>query len=201
MTSRPSPSPPHPDEPAHAAPHPDPDQAWKALGLVNDWIRHAEAKTAAALAAAGVTGGVLYNLVRDLKQPSIWLLTIASLCGVTIVVAALAAIFALVPRLTIRKRRSTTPSNDDEAPPEDPTSLLFFSHIARDYKSDAAPTYAQVLKVLTSDRERLTEQIGRQVHANAHVAQRKYRYANIAVVGLALDLTLLGVTALLAACT
>ena len=197
MTDQPSPSPSHPDEPAPAEPRSDPDQAWKALGLVNDWIRHAEAKTAATLAAAGVTGGVLYNLVRDLKQPSIWLSIVASLSGLTVVVTALAAIFALIPRLTIRNRRPSPPSNDDEAPSEDPSSLLFFSHIARDYKTDAAPTYAEVLKVLTNDRERLTEQIGRQVHANAHVAQRKYRYANIAIVGLASDLALLCVTALL----
>jgi len=34
---------------------PDPDQAWKALNLVNDWIKHAETKLIAILAASGRT--------------------------------------------------------------------------------------------------------------------------------------------------
>ncbi len=211
MTSRPSPRPapanePPPDEPL-PNPAPDPDQAWKALNLVNDWIRHAEAKTGATLAAAGVTGGVLYNLVKDQEHLSGWLCTVAVLCGVAIVACALCATIALVPRLSISSftsrlgihKRRPEPTPGGQPPPEDPASVLFFAHIARDYKHDDAPTYAQVLATLTSNPRQLTEQIGHQVHQNAHVARRKYRWSTGAIVTLVADLLLLGVTALLVA--
>src|SRR5271154_3696387 len=82
---------------------PDPDQAWRALGLVNDWIRHAEAKATATLAAAGVTGGVLYNLVHPQTHPSLALDVVATINAVMIVASAGSAIMALIPRLAVRK--------------------------------------------------------------------------------------------------
>ena len=180
-------------------PTPDPDQAWKALGLVNDWIRHAETKTIATLGAAGVTGGVLYNLVQHQTHPSIGLATVAVMCGVAILASAGSAIVALSPQLRPAKTTARPPSDGDSNPqPDDPANLLFFSHIARDYKGDG-PTYAQILSTLTSDHVRLTEQIGRQVHANSHVAQRKYRWANCAIIALGADLALLATVAILVA--
>jgi hypothetical protein len=185
------------DEPA--TPVPNPDQAWKALTLVNDWIRHAETKTVATLAAAGVTGGVLYNLVQHQTYPSVGLSVIAVICGVAIVTSAGSAIIALAPQLRPPKTTASPPSNDGGTPPpDDPANLLFFAHIARDYKGDA-PTYAQVLSTLTSNHAMLTEQIGRQVHANAHVAQRKYWWANCAIIALGVGLVFLAVTAILVA--
>ena len=41
------------------------DDAWRVLLLINDWIKHADAKTAGTLAAAGVSAGVLYSVVSD----------------------------------------------------------------------------------------------------------------------------------------
>ena len=181
-------------------PVPDPDQAWKALNLVNDWIRHAETKTGATLAAAGVTGGVFYNLVKDQHHPSCRLSVVAVLCCVAIVSAALCATLALVPRLSLKwpfGKGGVAAPPDGETNTEDLSSLLFFAHIARDYKPDDAPTYAQVLKTLSSDRHQLTEQIGRQVHQNAHVARRKYRWSTAAIYALSADLLLLAATAVL----
>ena len=181
---------------------PDPDQAWKALGLVNDWIRHAEAKTTATLAAAGVTGGVLYNLVQHQTSPSVWLCIVAVICGAAVVASAGSAMVALAPRLRPTKTTAQPPPGDDGTtpPPDDPANLLFFSHIAREYRGDA-PTFAQVLSTLTSDHAKLTEQIGRQIHANADVAQRKYWWANCAILALGLDLVFLAVTAIVVART
>jgi hypothetical protein len=164
-------------------PEPDPDQAWKALGLVNDWIRHAETKTGATLAAAGVGGGVLYNLVKDQQHPSGWLTVAALLCGLATLTSAACALIALVPRLDLRRwaerlhlrkprpRPEPAPDSADN-PPEDPTSVLFFHDIARTYSHLEAPSYADVLATLTSDKAQLTRQIGLQVHTNAHVARR-----------------------------
>lgn len=185
---------------------PDPDQAWKALSLVSDWIRHAEAKATATLAAAGVTGGVLYNLVHPQTHPSLALDIVASINVVTIIASAGSAVMALVPRLVVRKAKLikansgavTQASTSSVSLPEDPVNLLFFRDIARHYRGDA-PTYTQDLSTLTSDRTKLTEYIGHQVHANSDVAHRKYGWANRAAISLAVDLIMLAITAILVA--
>jgi hypothetical protein len=184
---------------------PNPDQAWKALSLVNDWIRHAEAKATATLAAAGVTGGVLYNLVHPQTHSFLALDIVATINAVLILTSGGSAVMALVPRLTIRKAKPTLPDKNasSQAPPgtpvpEDPVNLLYFRDIARNYRGDA-PTYSQVLSTITSDPVRLTEYIGRQVFANSYVAHRKYEWANRAAIFLAIDLIALGISAVLVA--
>ncbi len=181
---------------------PNPDQAWKALSLVNDWIRHAEAKATATLAAAGVTGGVLYNLVHAQTQPSLALDIVVTINALMIIASGGSAVMALIPRLAVRKAKpgkastSAIPrtSTSGTLLPENPVNLLFFRDIARHYRGDA-PTYTQVLRTLTSDPERLTEYISQQVHANSDVAHRKYGWANRAALSLAFDLLSLAITA------
>jgi Family of unknown function (DUF5706) len=178
------------------------------LSLVNDWIRHAEAKATATLAAAGVTGGVLYNLVHAQTRPSLALDIVVTINAIAIIASGGSAVMALVPRLTVRKGKQgranvhpsaqTSPAAESLPSPEDPVNLLFFRDIARRYRGDA-PTYTQVLSTLTSDPAKLTEYIGQQVHANSDVAHRKYGWANRAAVSLAGDLIMLGITTVLVA--
>jgi hypothetical protein len=194
---------------------PDPDQAWKALALVNDWVKHAEAKSVATLAAAGVTGGVLYNLVRNQSHPSIWLSIVAVACGAATVASALASLAALAPQLTIPVRRrwrrsdaqptaaaANQASSEQEAEAaqaageHDPTNLLFFGDIARKYQGDA-PSYADVLAALITDHRGLIEHIARQIHANSLVAHRKYTLANRAIQALRVALVFLALTAII----
>src|SRR3954451_11037609 len=75
----------------------NPDHAWKALGLIIDWIKHAEAKAGATMAAAGVTGGVLYNLVKSVNVIGLWLAIASVLCAVAVLAAGASAALALVP--------------------------------------------------------------------------------------------------------
>ncbi|WP_162829898.1 Pycsar system effector family protein [Amycolatopsis palatopharyngis] len=181
----------------------EPDQAWKALGLVNDWIKHAEAKVGATLAASGAVAVMLYHLVKNENDPSFWLSAAAVTCAATIVAAGGSATLALIPRLSIvrkqktRKAQKVTTKIDDELAevPEDPVNLLFFSNIARHYK-DNGPSYVEVLRSMTADPEELTRQIAHQVHANATVAHRKFTWADRAVKLLATALGLLGVVAI-----
>jgi hypothetical protein len=176
------------------------------LSLVNDWIRHAEAKATATLAAAGVTGGVLYNLVHSQTHLSLAFDIVVTINTIAIIASAGSAVMALVPRLTVRKVKPATANTrpSSQAPmsgapvPEDPVNLLFFRDIARRYRGDA-PSYTQVLGTLTSDPAKLTEYIGLQVHANSDVAHRKYGWANRAATSLAVDLIMLGITAILTA--
>ncbi|MFI5897088.1 hypothetical protein ACIA5D_44060 [Actinoplanes sp. NPDC051513] len=44
------------------------DDAWRALTLQIDLVRHAETKAGAALASAGVLGGLLYTLVSQTRS-------------------------------------------------------------------------------------------------------------------------------------
>jgi hypothetical protein len=199
----------------------EPDQAWKALSLVNDWIKHAETKSATILAGSGVTGGVLYNLVKDQAKPGWWLTILGGLCGVAVILAGASSLLALIPR-TGRVSRigawlkakfagptgaphadvaggvdAADSGGQDEVPSEvdaNPSNLLFFAHIARDYADDS-PTYTQVLSALTSDKKALTEHIARQVHANSGVAHRKFRWAERAIRWLAVALLSLAAVA------
>ncbi|WP_328967620.1 Pycsar system effector family protein [Streptomyces sp. NBC_00239] len=159
-------------------PPPNPDHAWKALGLVIDWIKHAEAKAGATLAAAGVTGGVLYNLVKDASTPSSWLIASALVCALAVLGAGLCASMVLWPRLRMK---------------EDPTSLLYFHHIARGHA--AGDTYATSLVALTKDMEALVTEIASQSWANSRVAHDKYMWGGRAIRLLLCALILLSVTA------
>jgi len=165
-------------------------------------VSDAEAKATATLAAAGVTGGVLYNLVHAQTQPSLALDIVVTINALMIIASGGSAVMALIPRLAVRKAKpgkastSAIPrtSTSGTLLPENPVNLLFFRDIARHYRGDA-PTYTQVLRTLTSDPERLTEYISQQVHANSDVAHRKYGWANRAALSLAFDLLSLAITA------
>ena len=145
-------------------------EAWKAVGLVNDWVRHAETKAAVTLATSGVIGGVLFNLVRNQAEFGLTIKIFGPAAGVLAFGAAVAAVVALWPRL-----RATEP----------PTSLLYFDHIARKYPIDHQVTeYVAALKRLVADPDGLLDELGHQVWANARVARRKFRWASWAMVAL-----------------
>ncbi len=165
------------------APRTDPDQAWRALALVNDWIKHAEAKVAATLAITGAAGVTLFNLIFPRDDPSRTLNIAAVVSAAGLFCAGGFSALALLPRLRARPWKQ-----------EDPTSLLFFRHVARKYKTDY-PAYGDVLATLTTDADALTRQIAQQIHSNALVAHRKYRWANLAVVALTIGLVALAVSA------
>ncbi|WP_329111648.1 DUF5706 domain-containing protein [[Kitasatospora] papulosa] len=161
-----------------AEPPPNPDHAWKALGLVIDWIKHAETKAGATLAATGVTAVILYNLVKDADTPSTWLIASATLCGLTVLAAGLCAGLVLWPRLKMK---------------EDPTSLLYFHHIARGHV--VSDTYTTSLVALTKDMEALVTEISSQSWANSKVAHEKYMWGGRAIRLLLIALFILSVTA------
>jgi pycsar effector protein len=158
-------------------------EAWRAVGLVNEWVKHAEAKAATTLAAAGIVTGVLYNLVKGQHEIGLVLGIAAPVCGLLAVAAAVCAVVALWPRLGSR---------------ESPTSALYFDHIARRYLK--APTeYVTELKRLIASPDELLEQLCQYVWANAHVAHHKYRWAGRGLVALLGAAICLGLIALVIA--
>lgn len=166
---------------------PDPDQAWKALALVNDWVKHAETKLGVTLAATGVSGGVLFNLVKDRTATGGIFNVVAVVCAAAVFVAGICAMVGLYPRVGLRRK-----TVDDAVNP------LFFHDVARAYKGNA-PSYSAVLHTLTTNPNDLVRHLGQQIHANATVAQRKYRWANRAIRALLVDLLMLGALAVVIA--
>lgn len=143
---------------------PQPDHAWKALSLVVDWIKHAETKAAAILAASGVSGGVLYQLVRTQADRSIALNVAAGAAGSLLFLSAVCAAMALRPRLRSK---------------EEPTSNLYYLHIAKRHaRSGGSEAYSHLVLEVTSDGTKLVNEIAGQVWANAHVAKDKYAWIN-----------------------
>lgn len=164
---------------------PDPDHAWKALSLVNDWIRHGDAKIGVTLAVTGAAGVMLFNLVKDAPDPSCRLKVAGVLAAVALLSAAGSAVIGLVPQIRVGRRRE----------PEAYTNLLFYKHIAHGWDGKAAD-FVRELGALTFSKQELTKHIGEQVHANANVARRKYEWADRAIKALAGGLLFVALTAI-----
>jgi hypothetical protein len=148
-------------------------EAWKALGLVNDWLRHAEGKAGATLAALGVTGGLLYNLVKSQENISVFLAIVSTLCGLAVITGGVFALLALKPRLRSQ---------------EEATSRLYFDHIARRHPGVNPAPYQQELVVLVQSSSNLIAEIGQQIWSNSKVASVKYKWTAYALVSLAIAL-------------
>lgn len=176
------------DESAKASNHADPDQAWKALSITNEWVRHADTKVGVTLAFVGATGTILYNLVKNLQDWG-WLLGgVAITCAIALFAAAAAGFMALFPRTTphIPKRNSTetkeagAPKDENSPVDEEAVNLLFYGDIVHKY-GDTRPTFVDVFRTLTNDKDRLTGHIAHQIHVNAHIATTKFRWTNRAI--------------------
>jgi hypothetical protein len=152
---------------------PQPDHAWKALSITNEWVRHADTKTGVTLAFVGATTTVLFNLVKDEDHWTCLLVGAVAVCAAALFVSVVCAWLALFPRVKGR------PSTGDE-PDEDAVNLLFFGHVSSHYSKDR-PTYLQVLSTLTTDPARLTRQVAAQIHENSHIATTKFKYVNRAI--------------------
>jgi len=163
----------------------DPERAWKALALVTDWVKHAESKAGATLAAAGIIGGVLYSLVKGQHHSSNAVLYAATTCGLLTLIAAFFSGVSLVPRIWQK---------------EDSSNILYFNNIARNYpRPGGGSSYRQALHSLIADDQRLVDEIAHQVWVNSHVARIKFYWANLGVLTLLLAVIALAVTAFISA--
>ncbi|APZ33945.1 hypothetical protein BOH66_06485 [Microbacterium aurum] len=146
----------------------NPDHAWKALSLVNEWIRHADAKAGVSLAFTGVLATMLFNLVRDFKSrtPAFDFVVILA-CALIVITGALCA-WTLTPRWKDTDRS------------KDAINRLFYGSISKNFKGDR-PRYVDVLHTLTANPNELTRDLADQVHANAKIASSKMRWSKWAI--------------------
>lgn len=147
---------------------PDPDHAWKALALVNEWIRHSDAKAGVTLAFAGVLGTMTFNLAKDFEaRPPIFDVLVVVACALLALTGGLCG-WTLTPRV-----------NDKDAA-RDAINRLFFASISRNFKGKRQE-YADVLNTLTANPVELTRDLADQIHANARIATVKAQFAKWAV--------------------
>lgn len=159
----------------------DPDQAWRVLDLVNEWLKHAETKAAGTLVTSGVVAGVLYNLLKSVSEPGAVILFPAIFCAALIVAASMSSAWALRPRLWHREK---------------PSSSLYFDHIARSHpRWSRGIGYVDAVRTLSADKATLVKQIAEQIWANAHVARTKYQWAGIGLITVFFALVSLALTA------
>jgi hypothetical protein len=125
---------------------------------------------------------VLFNLMHN-RHNAGWNLDIAAtVCGSAALVAGVLAAISLWPRLGQK---------------EDPTSALYFSHIARQHETQAS--YHETLRLLTVDSDLLIKEIAGQVYENARIAHKKFIWSGWALRALVLAFGALGLVALIIA--
>lgn len=147
---------------------PDPDHAWKVLALVNEWIRHSDAKAGVTLAFTGVLGTMTFNLARDFESRSpVFDALVVVACALLVLTGGLCG-WTLTPRV-----------NDKDAD-RDAINRLFFASISRNFKGKREE-YADVLHTLTADPVQLTADLADQIHANARIATTKAKFAKWAM--------------------
>lgn len=143
---------------------PNPDHAGKLLGLVNEWIRHSDAKAGVTLAFTGVLATMAFNLTKDFDARTILFDVCVVLACLLLVTTVALCGWTLTPRI-----------NDKDADPE-AINRVFFASISTNFKGDRTG-YSQVLRTLSADPDELVRDLADQIHANAKIATVKAKYA------------------------
>jgi len=163
---------------------PNPDHAWKALSLVNEWIRHSDAKAGVTLAFTGVLSTLLFNLAHDSPLRGVVFDAVVVLACCLILLTAIFCGMTLTPRM-----------KDRDAVPE-AINRLFYQSITKNFSGDRLG-FTEVLNTLSSDPSQIMIDLAHQIHANARIATVKGRHAKWAIwSALSAGLTV-GVVALL----
>lgn len=158
-------------------------EVWGVLTQTNEWIRFADAKATALLAAGGVLGGLL---VISVPAPDSWGECLPQLVFFTgailaVVLSTIMSLFALLPRL------------GRHAPP---SSLIYFNDVARRFANDREG-FALALTTAVDDPAVMRADVVTQIWANSKVAHRKYRGLTYGTWLIGAAMFLAGISALL----
>lgn len=154
------------------------EDTWRLLNSTNEWVRFADAKAGGALAGAGVLAGALASagLSEKVEEAPGGAISFGIASGVSAIVAAALALYALIPTLRVGE----------------PVSLIYFEHVARKYRKDT-DGHAAAVKELLSDRDRLFTEVAAQVWANSVVARGKFLASAWALTVLSFGVVLAGI--------
>lgn len=157
------------------------DEAWRILTRTDEWVRFADAKAAGALAATGVLSGALITAAvsESFAHPPLVAVIFALACGICSVASASLSLYALIPRLRVGE----------------PSSLMYFEHIGRKYRSDA-PGYSLALKEMLASEDRYFDEVSSQIWANSAIARKKHLASGWAIAALGAAIALAGLAAI-----
>ena len=151
-----------------SSPEPNPDHAWKTLALVNEWIRHSDAKASVTLAFTGVMATMTYNLAKDFTSHTALFDTLVGIACLLLFITSAWCGWTLTPRVK------------DKDADRDAINRLFFGSIDRNFRGKRHE-YSEVLHVLTSDPVELTKDLADQIYVNARIATVKATAAKWAI--------------------
>ena len=151
-----------------SSPDPNPDHAWKTLALMNEWIRHSDAKAGVTLAFTGVMATTTFNLAKDFApRTALFDTLVVMVCFLLLITGAMCG-WTLTPRVK------------DKDADRDTINRLFFASIDRNFRGKRQE-YSEVLHTLTSDPVELTKDLADQIHVNARIATVKATAAKWAI--------------------
>ena len=150
------------------SPEPNPDHAWKTLALMNEWIRHSDAKASVTLAFTGVMATTMFNLANSfIHRTALFDTLVVIACFLLLITGALCGL-------------TLTPRMKDKDADRDAINRLFFASIDRNYRGKRQE-YSEVLQTLTSNPVELTKDLAGQIHVNARIATMKTTTAKWAI--------------------
>lgn len=144
---------------------------WQTLGRTHEWIRFADTKAGALLAADGALAAAVLGVLDG--SDDWWVLALGRLSLTAAGVSAAFSLITLIPRLNVGE----------------PTSIIYFDHIARKYGS-SLENYQQAAESILSDEKGLRDELLSQVWANSIVARTKFVMTTRSLRSLAVALAL-----------
>lgn len=149
-------------------PQPEPDYAWKTLTLMNEWIRHSDAKAGVTLAFTGVLATMTFNLAKGFTQHGLFFDVLVWTACLSLFLAGALCGWTLTPRVK------------DKDADIDAINRLFFASISHNFRGERQ-RYRKVLNDLTADVSELTNDLADQIHANARIATVKAKSVEWAI--------------------
>jgi hypothetical protein len=143
---------------------PPTENAWRLYEVTMEWVRHADAKATALLAANVTLAAGLLALDKLSDVPTPWVTLTLIAVGASFVLAAL----AVVPNLRTGSA----------------TSLVFFDHVAR--RHDTADAYAAAQEMLLDTPDALRADLAGQTWHLARVARSKYLATGFSIIAFIL---------------
>ena len=143
------------------------------FSLVNEWLKFAEAKSAALLATNGAVLFGTSNLVKDIEL-NVWVMVPLIAACICFFVSLTLCLSSFVPSLNLplihKKYEKTNYDN-----------LLFFDHIARHTVAEFLTTVRGAREVDESNDGPYVRMLAEQIVANSTIASYKYRVFNKAI--------------------
>ncbi|NWJ53053.1 MAG: hypothetical protein HXX14_19545 [Bacteroidetes bacterium] len=142
------------------------DELWNILTKTTDWIKHSDTKAVLILTIHGVILTIIYTNSGRVFEYTIynWVTKLFTLLIATTILGSIIFSFLVInPKL----------KNNN------PTSLIFFGHIQKRFKTHNE--YYQAVISTLSTNSNLEEQLAEQIHSTSKIAWTKFYQVTISI--------------------